>query len=421
MDPVLLIVYALILGAAVGAGATFALLLLKQAIVNRQRALHPQIPQLAIDLFNHLDFPAIVLDSSLSPVYTNLAARQDETAGATVFADPDFLARMREVMQTGKSYLRLPDSADAQHDTYRVQALRVQRRFVAVLIQDFGEQQRLNTMRRDFIANISHELKTPTAAITLLAEAVQEAKHDPNMVAQFAQSMHKEAKRLGELTRDIINLSKAETELQPEKLEPVDLLQLLETQVEAHSNYAQQRDVQLIVTPRDPQTQAFILGRKNALGIAIANVLSNAIGHSRKNSSVGVGFSFQNGMLNLSISDKGPGIAPEYQERIFERFFRVNSARTRGEDNGGTGLGLSIARHTLRSHGGDITVWSKVGTGSTFTMSFPLATQAQLDAASHKNSGKKKQGAKKHKHAHDLAAHAEFATHFIQNSKTRKK
>jgi two-component system sensor histidine kinase SenX3 len=273
-------------------------------------------------------------------------------------------------MSTGVPDTREPDTHDPS-DTVKIHIVRLQKRFVVVLAEDLGEEQRVNTMRRDFIANVSHELKTPIAAIGLLSEAVQQAADEPEVVRDFSKSLVKESRRLGELSRDIIQLSEAQSALRPEDREAVSLRDLVRGEVESHRSFATQHGVDLVVTDESElDRDAVILGRPTSLGSAVANLLSNAIRHSPEGGRVGVGMSFERKNFLVTVTDQGEGIAPEHLARIFERFYRVDGARTRGE--GGTGLGLSIARHTMRAHGGDVDVWSQPGVGSSFTLTFPL-------------------------------------------------
>ncbi len=232
-------------------------------------------------------------------------------------------------------------------------------------------------MRRDFIANVSHELKTPIAAISLLSEAVLEAADEPEIVRSFAKKLRKESRRLGDLSRDIIQLSEAQTSLQPEDREPVSLAAIVRAEVEAHQEFAAQQGIEIVLT--DPEALAedpVTLGRPTSIGTVIANLLTNAIRHSPEGASVGIGMEIEGSDCRITVTDQGEGIAAEHLPRIFERFYRVDTARSR--DGGGTGLGLSIARHTMRAHGGDISVWSQPGVGSSFTLTFPVVDKPQL-------------------------------------------
>lgn len=370
MDPSLLVLASTALGAVAGAGVAVAILGMRRAGRRRAAELRPELEEVATTILDEIDMFAVVLDSSLTPVYANPIARQERHISDDDIRDPDFLLRVRRVMTTGVPDTHEPDPTDPS-DTVRIHIVRIQRRFAVILAEDLGEEQRVNAMRRDFIANVSHELKTPIAAIGLLSEAVQQAADEPAVVLDFAKSLVKESRRLGELSRDIIQLSEAQSALRPEDRESVSLRNLVRSEVESHREFALQHGIELVVTDESDQDRdAVILGRPASLGAAVANLLSNAIRHSPDGGRVGVGMTIRRRSFIVTVTDQGAGIAPEHQSRIFERFYRVDGARTRGD--GGTGLGLSIARHTMRAHGGDVDVWSQPGVGSSFTLAFPL-------------------------------------------------
>ncbi|MFA5606046.1 MAG: ATP-binding protein [Leucobacter sp.] len=367
MTPTALVLASVALGILTGAGITFAIIGARSAGRRRSEALRPELPKIATTILDEIETFAVILDASLTPVYANPTARHERYITGEQISDPDFLNRARRVMTSGIPEVRDPDPTDSD-DSIRMHIIRIQSRFVAVLAEDLGEEQRVNAMRRDFIANVSHELKTPIAAIGLLAEAVQEAADDPETVRGFAKSLVKESRRLGELSRDIIQLSEAQSSLRPEDREEVSLPDLVLREVDTHRPFASQHDVELVVEG-DRKREAIIYGRPSALSSAVANLLSNAIRHSPSGGRVGIGMETKRNRFLVTVTDQGEGIAPEHITRIFERFYRVDGARTRNE--GGTGLGLSIARHTMRAHGGEIEVWSQPGVGSSFTLAFP--------------------------------------------------
>ena len=371
MDPTLLVLSSTGLGVLVGVGTALAIQGARRAGVRRAAEMRPELPEVATAILDEIDIFAVILDSSLTPVYANPTARQERHISDEQIQDAAFLGRARRVMSTGVPDTHEPDPNDSA-DTVKIHIVRLQKRFVVILAEDLGEEQRVNTMRRDFIANVSHELKTPIAAIGLLSEAVQQAADEPEVVRDFSKSLVKESRRLGELSRDIIQLSEAQSALRPEDREAVSLRDLVRGEVESHRSFATQHGVDLVVTDDSELSRdAVILGRPTSLGSAVANLLSNAIRHSPEGGRVGVGMSLERKNFVVTVTDQGEGIAPEHLARIFERFYRVDGARTRGE--GGTGLGLSIARHTMRAHGGDVDVWSQPGVGSSFTLTFPLA------------------------------------------------
>lgn len=349
-------------------GFTFGLVWLKSR--NRLLAsadlLQPEVPPAATQILEQLDFFAVVLDKSFSVVFANEAAISHETIPAEFVSGEQFIDQAKSVMRSGVEITQQPD--DSESDGIWMHMFKLSGDFIIVLADDRGEEQRLNAMRRDFIANMSHELKTPVASIGLLAEAIIEAADDSERVSGFAATMQKQSKRLADLTNDIILLSEAQSEPSLEELEEVDIAELVTLEVAAHSDYAQQRGVRMVFELKSDEPFTTI-GRPSGVRTAIANLLSNAIKHSPSESRVGVLVERKVDSVILQVTDHGSGIEPEDSERIFERFYRVDNARTREE--GGTGLGLSIVRHTMLAVGGSVAVWSKPGVGSTFTLTFP--------------------------------------------------
>lgn len=372
MNPTVLVLASVGLGILVGTLLTWAIVGARTVGRRRAESLSPALPKVAVELLGSLDIFAVILDASLTPVYANPAARDDPRVTGEQLRAPEFLKRARTVMSSGVADTIMPDPENS-NDTVRVRIIRIRPRFLVVFADDLGEEQRVNAMRRDFIANVSHELKTPIAAISLLSEAVLEAADEPEIVRGFAKSLQKESKRLGELSRDIIQLSEAQSTLRAEDREPVSLRAVLHSEVEAHQEFALQNGVSLVLTDDSSATAPITLGRASSIGIVVANLLSNAIRHSPDGGHVGIGMEVAGAQCTITVTDQGEGIEPEHLPRIFERFYRIDAARSRA--GGGTGLGLSIARHTMRAHGGDIEVWSQPGVGSSFSVTFPLADQ----------------------------------------------
>jgi two-component system sensor histidine kinase SenX3 len=237
---------------------------------------------------------------------------------------------------------------------------------IAVLIFDDSEFRRLDAVRRDFVANISHELKTPIGALSILSEAVLEASDDPVAIARFATRMQAEAKRLSDLVQEIINLSRIQ-DIDPLKnANPILLSDLILQAMDESRLAAESREIKIEFLKN---TEVTILGDESQLEMAISNLIENAINYSPNKTTVVVSLNRVDGLAEIKVKDQGIGISDENIERIFERFYRVDPARSRA--TGGTGLGLSIVKHIITNHGGDITVWSAKGEGSTFTMRLP--------------------------------------------------
>jgi two-component system, OmpR family, sensor histidine kinase SenX3 len=243
--------------------------------------------------------------------------------------------------------------------------------YVVLVLEDRTSDIRLDKTRRDFIENISHELKTPIGAIALLSEAIQEAGDDRVAVAKFASSLNKESSRLTFLVQDIIKLSRLQSEEVIADAEVVDLNEVVLEALDRNEQLAANRKIRLI-SEQAPVLEVF--GNKEMLITAVKNLVENAITYSDQGTSVGIGCTAKDSVAEIVVTDSGAGISPENQQRIFERFYRADPSRSR--DTGGTGLGLSIVKHVAKIHRGEIKLFSQVGVGSTFTLRIPLATAA---------------------------------------------
>lgn len=238
---------------------------------------------------------------------------------------------------------------------------------IVILISDESEAQRVHEVRRDFVANISHELKTPIGALSLLSEAVLGAKEDPESVTKFATRMQIEAKRLTDLVQEIIQLSRVQDS------DPLNNPQILTASSiikEALDQARTTAGARRITLTFEGLIDGQILGDREQLIMAIHNLIENAVNYSPENTRVSLTTSTQNGVINIAVADQGIGIPEREHERIFERFYRVDPARSR--ETGGTGLGLSIVKHVINKHGGEINIWSVENVGSTFTIRLPL-------------------------------------------------
>ena len=233
---------------------------------------------------------------------------------------------------------------------------------------DESENVRMESARRDFVANVSHELKTPVGGISLLAEALLQDPTDPEMVVYFGEKLHKEAHRMGEMITDLISLSKLQgAEALPE-MAPVRVDDIIDDAVARNLVTAENRGIEL---KRGQPMGLRVMGDRAMLTVAVSNLISNAINYSPNGQPVSVTQKVVRGKVVLiRVTDRGIGIAPEDQKRVFERFYRVDKARSRS--TGGTGLGLAIVKHVVANHGGTITLWSRPGTGSTFTIELPI-------------------------------------------------
>jgi two-component system, OmpR family, sensor histidine kinase SenX3 len=237
-----------------------------------------------------------------------------------------------------------------------------------VLVEDLSEALRIDAVRRDFVANVSHELKTPVGALSLLAEAVQSASDDPEAVQRFSARMQVESQRLSNLITDLVDLSRLQSNDPLKHSEIVEVDRLVAEAVDATKLIATAREIEVVVG--DP-THVAVLGDEAQLVMALRNLLTNAVAYSPAHTRVAIASRTDGTLVEISVTDQGIGIPDDEQSRIFERFYRVDPARSRV--TGGTGLGLAIVKHVCANHGGECTVWSVQGEGSTFTLRLPLA------------------------------------------------
>lgn len=248
------------------------------------------------------------------------------------------------------------------------------RRFAVVFAHDQSDYARMEATRRDFVANVSHELKTPVGAMALLAEALLASSDDSETVRRFAEKVLVEANRLGDMVAELIELSRLQgAERLPNVIE-VDVDQVVGEAISRHKVAADNADIEVRT---DAPSGLRVLGDETLLVTALANLVSNAIAYSPPGSPVSISRRRRGENIEIAVTDRGIGIALEDQERVFERFFRGDKARSRA--TGGSGLGLAIVKHVAANHNGSIGVWSKPGTGSTFTLSIPAAVESDQD------------------------------------------
>lgn len=338
-----------------------------------------EIPSGVLDLLQIIDAEFLVLAPG------EVALRSSTHSGALglvkegrLVSDP-ILALVRAVRrsreyQEGTVELPRGPIGEGTHDLLvRVSPLG-DRGLVVVLIFDDSEYRRLDAIRRDFIANISHELKTPIGALSILSEAVLGASDDPQAIVKFATRMQTEAKRLSDLVQEIIDLSRLQDDDPLKNAKVLNLADLISEAIDGSRMAAETRNISLTFTQLEDLE---VLGDRRQIEMAVSNLVENAINYSSDGTRVAVALRKQDDLAEISISDQGVGIPEKDIERIFERFYRVDPARSRA--TGGTGLGLSIVKHVVNNHGGDISVWSVEGAGSTFTIRLPLFARTELN------------------------------------------
>jgi len=243
------------------------------------------------------------------------------------------------------------------------------------VIEDVSERRRLEAVRRDFVANISHELKTPVGALALLAETLA-AEDDPDIVNRLARRLQLESQRVARIVDDLLDLSRIESEDAPVR-EPVSVRLAMTQAAERMRPAAEQRSV--TITTGAVSSCLTITGDRRQLVSAVFNLLENAVKYSEPGTTVDVRARRVGDRVELAVVDRGIGIPDRDIERIFERFYRVDRGRSR--DTGGTGLGLAIVRHVVSAHGGEVSVESQEGSGSTFTLRLPLGPTTTVSAA----------------------------------------
>jgi len=338
---------------------------------------NPAVPDGVSQVIDALESAGVVLDPSNNVVKASPGALATGLVSQQVLVHSELIDLVNTVRSTGEPIVqpvqlaRGPFGDASMH--FLVRVARLGSRYILLLAEDHSETFRLDEVRRDFIANISHELKTPIGAIALLSEALDPAADDPEQVRRFAKRLHTEAARLTRITQEIIELSRlqaADTLLSAELL---DVDHLIASAIDQNHVQAELRGTTLV---KGGAKHVHVFGDEALLIMALHNLVGNAIQYSLDNSRVGIGVRVEDGVVEIAVTDQGLGIASEDLDRVFERFFRVDQARSR--NTGGTGLGLSIVKHVVENHGGDVRVWSQLGRGSTFTIRLPEASTVAI-------------------------------------------
>ena len=358
-----------LLGAVLGAGVVLAWRVSEAQMHERVQSDEPSVPPGIATVLSVLKSSALVVDDkdevlkASAPAYAFGLVRDNRVAVeelAELVRQVRRDGQIREtelVMSRGRAVAPL-------HVTARVAPL--SSRLVLALVEDRTRERRVEAIRRDFVANVSHELKTPVGALNLLAEAVQEAADDPEAVTRFAGRMQTESHRLTRLVQQIIELSRLQGDGPLDEPQTVDVDAVLRRCIDQSAIDAQSKRISVL---HDGERGLQILGNVDEIALALGNLVANAVAYSPENSRVVVAARTDELMVDLTVTDQGIGIPPAEIDRIFERFYRVDPARHRS--TGGTGLGLSIVKHVAASHGGEVRVWSVEGQGSTFTLSLP--------------------------------------------------
>ncbi|MCW2777088.1 MAG: phoR [Frankiales bacterium] len=327
----------------------------------------------ARDVLQALPLAVLVVDVSHDVLLANRAANQlGLVQGGVLAALPQLRRLVDDTRRTGAPHETEVQAPVAQAGrspaVFRARLAAVGDGTVAVLLEDVTEARRVEAVRRDFVANVSHELKTPVGAMSLLAEAMVDASEDPVAVRRFGSRVQREAQRLGRLVQEIVDLSRLQgADPLPDPVR-VPLDRVVAEAVDRARTVAAARGIEVV---RGGDRGLTVLGSEQQLVTALANLLDNAVHYSPDGTRVAVAVRCADDAVEVSVSDQGIGIAEADLERVFERFYRADPARSRA--TGGTGLGLAIVKHVATNHGGEVTVWSVEGSGSTFTLRLPVA------------------------------------------------
>ncbi|ANG86259.1 sensor histidine kinase [Microbacterium aurantiacum] len=377
MDSLQLALLALLAGIVIG-GSLAALVVTSLRVRDRARAeTSREIPEGVREVLQGMDDAALVVDASFTVLALSPSAASFNFARGGSLASEELRDAIRVIRGGQSSWsgsLRLQRGAPpAEPRLVAARATRISPRLTLLVLHDITERERVEQMRRDFVANTSHELKTPVGAVSLLAEAIESAADDPPQVRIFATRLSAEASRLAQLTSRILNLSRlqASDELTDERDVAID--EVVASAVDANAILADSAGVSVV---RGGERGLYVRGDAQVLGEAVGNLIANAIAYSPRGSKVGVGITLTDAVVEIAVTDRGIGIAEGDQERVFERFYRADPARARR--TGGTGLGLAIVKHAVQRHGGEVRLWSRPGRGSTFTIRLP-AVDAPVD------------------------------------------
>ncbi|PPK92044.1 two-component system sensor histidine kinase SenX3 [Kineococcus xinjiangensis] len=374
MTPEILAIFAGCVGAVVGAGAVLAFWFSEhQQEAPRAQPGPADLPAGVGDVLAALRSSAVVMGDADEVVRASAAAYATGIVSGRELVHAPLRQMVRQCRRDGEVHeaeLELPAGPMGRGaSVVRARVSWLGAHHVLLLVEDHTEARRVEEVRRDFLVNVSHELKTPVGALSLLAEAVDGAADDPEAVRHFASQMQRESVRLADLVKEIIDLSRLQSSpgvVQPKLLSVDDVIT---EAVDRTGSVVKARDAEVVVAGEE---QVQVVGDHELLVTAVRNLVHNAVAYSPEGSKVVVETRRVGGSVEIAVIDRGVGIPAADLDRIFERFYRVDPARSRL--TGGTGLGLSIVKHIAANHRGEVTVWSVVGEGSTFTLRLPDAT-----------------------------------------------
>ena len=380
MDSAWLVPVALAFGLLVGIAGTVTVVAAHRRGQRAVTIVNPGLPDGVDEVIDSLESAGVVLDASNNVIKASTGALAFGLVWNQALVHEQVIALVDQVRRDGmpvSQELHLPRGPFGEAQLHLlVRVARLGSRFVLLLADDRTESHRLDDVRRDFIANVSHELKTPIGAVSLLAEALSTAAAEPAAVKRFAKRLTHESERLANITAEIIELSRLQSGDPLTAASRVSIDGVIAQAVDRNRVAAESHRISLVPSGR---VKAEVFGDEQLLVTAVHNLISNAVQYSPDGSRVGIGVTADNGIVEIAVTDQGVGIPEDERDRVFERFFRVDTARSR--NTGGSGLGLAIVKHVVQNHGGDVRVWSQQGRGSTFTIRLPEAsheTAAQL-------------------------------------------
>ena len=378
MDPVQIALLALLAGAVIGLGVSTLVFAALRAAERAEAQAVVSVPAGVLQVLDAMEGAASVVDASLTVVAASPAAPGFGMSAGEVISVEDLRVLVRATRTSGgaeSARFRMRRAAGGtallatEGRLVSARAAALDGTHVLLVVDDVTEQERLEQMRYDFVANTSHELKTPVGAVSLLAEAIESAADDPPQVRAFAARLQAEAARLSRLTSRIMDLSRLQAADELPEPRDVSIDEVVAASVESNAVQADSAGVELL---RGGDRGSIVRGDPTMLIEAVSNLIANAVAYSPKGGRVGVGVRVEDRVVEIAVTDQGIGIVEADQQRIFERFYRADGARSRR--TGGTGLGLAIVKHAVQRHGGEVRVWSQPGRGSTFTIRLPRAT-----------------------------------------------
>ncbi|HEX4059367.1 MAG TPA: ATP-binding protein [Galbitalea sp.] len=376
MDPTTLVPLALVFGLLVGAGVVVLVVVAARRGREAAEVINTAVPDGVDQVLDTLESAGVVIDPSNTVVKASPGALAFGLVWNQSLVHPELIEMVDSVRRSGEPMtqeVHLTRGPIGEASIYLwVRVARLGARYILLIAEDRTEGYRLEEVRRDFVANISHELKTPIGAVSLLAEALVSASDEPEQVKKFAKRLTRESERLAKITQEIIQLSRLQAADALTRPALIEVESVLAQAIDQNRVAADSHGIRLV----SGGDEAYVYGDEALLVVALHNLVSNAIQYSPDNSRIGIGVSNTNGIVEIAVTDQGLGIPDDEKDRVFERFYRSDPARSR--HTGGSGLGLSIVKHVAQNHGGDVRVWSQTGKGSTFTIRLPEATSAAV-------------------------------------------